>query len=138
MLLRVYRHLLFDNAIQPVGFSTNQLDGGNRVLLVNEIDDEDVIQCDVIIYYSGSEQIVCDTRYIYRLISTCIPMVYYCTPPHNMLVRNDHHLIAFLRPTQHLEVDTRYRITVQVNDGTGRGFEDIETVCSSCIYTVSL
>lgn len=48
-----------------------------------------------------------------------------------------HHSITFLRPTQYIDRDTRYRITVQVNDGSGRGFEDIEVVCSWCIYTVS-
>ena len=44
------------------GFSTNQLDGGNRVLLINQNDDSDVIECDIIIYYTGRDQIVCDTR----------------------------------------------------------------------------
>ena len=45
-----------------IGFSANQLDGGNVVTLINVKNERDILLCDVIIYYSGMNQIVCDTR----------------------------------------------------------------------------
>ena len=41
------------------------------------------------------------------------------------------------RPSRNPEVNSVYRLQVQVNDGTGGGFEDVDmSSCSGCTYTV--
>lgn len=49
------------------GLRVNNFDGGVRVTLENEADRNDVIECDVVNFFTGRDHIVCDTR---QVIST--------------------------------------------------------------------
>ena len=157
-------------------------------------------ECDVIRYYTGPRQIVCDTRWVHCLIiikvylrgvspSTLLilgliphpptpppppqelligmgPLDFQLSPPPppplnfgivfskihmytqdqispvnhwlqklQLIVIHDCKMIHTYRPAINLDSNSVYRIEVQVNDGTGNGFEDIE-VCSWCRFTV--